>query len=156
MTFEYFDISLPKGKHLTHICERWAEDRTDGLQYAFFNGAGYESWENIWGIFNQITPRYKEYQFENYFSLKDFSYRDAAAIKRTSTILRQYGDFLQGGSQWIPHIPIIKDLQSKTFASEFRNEQKIIWLLVNRDKNNDESVELTVNCIQNSSNQGIR
>ena len=62
---------------------------------------------------------------------------------------------MQGGSQWIPHIPIIKDLQSKTFASEFRNEQKIIWLLVNRDKNKDESVELTVNCIQNSSDQGI-
>ena len=72
MNFEYFDISLPKGKHLTHICERWAEDRTDGLQYAFFNGAGYESWENIWGIFNQITPRYKDYQFEKYFPLKTF------------------------------------------------------------------------------------
>ena len=52
-----FDTSLTKGKHLTHICERWAQDRTDGLQYAFFNGAGYESWENIWGMWNQFTPR---------------------------------------------------------------------------------------------------
>ena len=45
------------GAHLTHICERWATSRTDGLQYAFFNGAGYEAWENVWGIFNQVTPR---------------------------------------------------------------------------------------------------
>ena len=66
------------GKHLIHVCERWATIRTDGLQYAFFNGAGYESWENVWGIFNQFTPR------------------DGAALKRTSTILRQFGDFIQG------------------------------------------------------------
>lgn len=27
-------------RHLTHICERWARDRIDGLQHAFFNGIG--------------------------------------------------------------------------------------------------------------------
>lgn len=27
-------------RHLTHICERWAEYRTDGIQHAFFNGIG--------------------------------------------------------------------------------------------------------------------
>ena len=70
--------AISKGKHLTHICERWSTIRTDGLQYAFFNGAGYESWENVWGIFNKITPR------------------DGAALKRTSTILRYFGTFLQG------------------------------------------------------------
>lgn len=29
-------------RHMTHICDRWAHDRTDMLQYAFFNGDGYE------------------------------------------------------------------------------------------------------------------
>jgi hypothetical protein len=46
---------------LTHICERWAQTRTDGLQYAFFNGAGYESWENVWGMWNGFTPRFLQY-----------------------------------------------------------------------------------------------
>ena len=32
-------------------------DKTSDLQFAFFNGVGWESWENIWGIWNGITPR---------------------------------------------------------------------------------------------------
>ena len=35
----------------------WSRDKTDNLQDAFFNGVGYESWENVWGIWNGITPR---------------------------------------------------------------------------------------------------
>ena len=45
---------------MVNICRRWARDKTDDLQHAFFNGVGYESWENIWGIWNQIptaTPK---------------------------------------------------------------------------------------------------
>ena len=41
---------------MVNVCDRWNRDKTDNLQYAFFNGVGYESWENIWGIWNQITP----------------------------------------------------------------------------------------------------
>ena len=40
-------------RHMVNVCERWAKDRTDELQAAFFNGVGYESWENVWGIWNQ-------------------------------------------------------------------------------------------------------
>ena len=54
------------GQHL----RRWARDKTDDLQSAFFNGVGYESWENIWGIWNGITPR------------------DAEALRRIATIER--------------------------------------------------------------------
>ena len=78
--------AITHGKHLTHLCERWSTHRTDALQYAFFNGVGYESWENIWGIWNQLTPR------------------DSSALKRISTILRHFGDFVQGGSLSLIHI----------------------------------------------------
>ena len=123
--------ALTNGRHLTHMCERWATARTDGLQYAFFNGVGYESWENVWGIFNQFTPR------------------DAAALKRTSNILRQFGQFIQGGGQWTPHISITKSLKSKVYASEFRADYQVVWLLVNRDSENDELVELELSCSAN-------
>jgi hypothetical protein len=35
---------------------RWAQNRTDDIQAAFFNGIGFESWENVWGSWNGITP----------------------------------------------------------------------------------------------------
>ena len=53
-----------------NISDRWNRDKTDDLQYAFFNGEGWESWENIWGIWNGITPR------------------DAEATRRVATIER--------------------------------------------------------------------
>ena len=39
-----------ESRHMVNICRRWGRDKTDDLQHAFFNGVGYESWENIWGI----------------------------------------------------------------------------------------------------------
>lgn len=39
-------------RRLTNICERWSKDHTDALQYALFNGDGFESWENVWGTWN--------------------------------------------------------------------------------------------------------
>ena len=47
-------------RHMVNVCNRWAPDHTDDLQPAFFNGVGYESWENVWGIWNgsrRATPR---------------------------------------------------------------------------------------------------
>ena len=63
-------------RHMINVCDRWARDKTDDLQAAFFNGVGYESWENIWGIWNQITPR------------------DAEALRRVARIERQFADLL--------------------------------------------------------------
>ena len=40
-----------------NISDRWQRDKTYDLQYAFFNGVGIETWENIWGIWNGMTPR---------------------------------------------------------------------------------------------------
>lgn len=43
--------------HNPMVCERWATARTNGLQHALFNGAGYATWENVWGIWNGISDR---------------------------------------------------------------------------------------------------
>lgn len=31
-------------RHMVDICDRWSSDKTDLIQYAFFNGVGMESW----------------------------------------------------------------------------------------------------------------
>ena len=56
---------------MVHISNRWAHDHQDDLQHAFFNGIGFESWENIWGIWNQLTPR------------------DAEALRRIATLIER-------------------------------------------------------------------
>ena len=61
-------------RHMVQIVERFAENRTNGLQHAFFNGVGYETWENIWNMFNKITERDSE------------SIRRIAAIYRCSLL----------------------------------------------------------------------
>jgi iron(II)-dependent oxidoreductase len=43
--------------HMVNISDRWNRDKTSDLQFAFFNGVGWESWENILGIWNGITLR---------------------------------------------------------------------------------------------------
>ena len=99
-------------RHMINISDRWARDKTDDLQFAFFNGIGYESWENIWGIWNQITPR------------------DAEALRRVATIERKFADLLTG-ADWEPHTPV---LQYGVFASKFPGEGKTLWTLVNRNE----------------------
>jgi hypothetical protein len=36
-------------RRMTNICERWSKNHTNALQYALFNGDGFEAWENVWG-----------------------------------------------------------------------------------------------------------
>ena len=97
-------------RHMINVCERWAQDRTDGLQSAFFNGVGYESWENVWGIWNQLTPR------------------DAEALRRIATIERALGELLVS-PDWEPHVPT---LRPGVYASRFPGKERTAWLAVNR------------------------
>jgi formylglycine-generating enzyme required for sulfatase activity/inosine-uridine nucleoside N-ribohydrolase len=97
-------------RHMIHVCDRWAKDRTDELQPAFFNGVGYVAWENIWGIWNQLTPRDAE------------ALRRIAMIKRAPARSLEYRD-------WEPHA---STLQSDVFASHFDSCPDFVWLLVNR------------------------
>lgn len=98
-------------RHMVNICNRWAHNHLDDLQEAFFNGVGFESWENIWGIWNQMTPR------------------DAEALRRISLIERTYSGLLIS-SQWRPHTPT---LIYGVFASKWPGNEASLWTIVNRN-----------------------
>ena len=89
-------------RHMVNISDRWNRDKTDDLQFGFFNGVGWETWENIWGIWNGITPR------------------DAEAARRVATLERGVAPFLVS-KDWEPFAPT---LHFGVFASR--------WLLVSR------------------------
>jgi formylglycine-generating enzyme required for sulfatase activity len=108
--------------HMVNVCDRWNRDKTNNLQFAFFNGVGYETWENIWGIWNGITAR------------------DAEAIRRVARIERQFADFLVS-PQWEPHTPTI---QYGVFASRFPRNDKTLWTIVNRGQINIDGPQLQV------------
>ena len=142
---QYTDVDAPSVsayKMLTnslamnHICERWATDRTDGLQNAFFNGIGYISWENVWGIFNKITDR------------------DGAVMKRTSKILRFFGKYVQGtAADFLPHYPAVENKDSLVYTSLFADKEGgwNMFLMVNRNRKEEDlasgtTVDLNLPC----------
>jgi hypothetical protein len=98
-----------ENRHMTHLCNRWARDHTDGLQFSFFNGIGFESWENVWGIWNQINKR------------------DGQAMKQIFTLSRHFSDLLV--QNWVPHYKTRNS--DSVFASRFGTNQRL-WTLVNR------------------------
>ena len=119
-------------RRLTNVCDRWATNRTDDIQNAYFNGDGYETWENIWGIWNGIVPR------------------DGEAIRRVAKILRYFGNLGFTNSQlWIPYIPYIMTNTENVFASQFiKNTDslyEIIYLIVNRANFDCPNVVMQVN-----------
>ena len=98
-------------RHMVNLCDRWAHDHVNDLQFAFFNGTGFESWENVWGIWNQIKPR------------------DAEALRRISAIERTFAASLVS-SMWQPHA---LTSQFGVFASRWPAKDRTLWTLVNRN-----------------------
>merc|ERR1712232_528566 len=104
---------LTRGKFMTNVCDRWAKTKTDNLQMAWFNGDGYESWENVWGTWNGITPR------------------DGEAIRRVATMLRYFGGLgLLQSEEWEPHTTGL--LSDDLFASKWDDGSYKLWTIVNR------------------------
>ena len=99
-------------RHMVNISDRWNRDKTGDLQFAFFNGVGWESWENIWGIWNGITPR------------------DAEATRRVATIERAFAPFLIS-RDWEPMYPM---LRYGVFASRWPLGDQTLWTIVNRNE----------------------
>jgi formylglycine-generating enzyme required for sulfatase activity len=109
-------------RHQVNIQGRWNRDKTDDLQYAFFNGEGWESWENVWGIWNGVTPR------------------DAEATRRMATMERGVAPFLVS-PDWEPfyttHLYGI-------FASRWPLADRTVWTIVNRNEYDSDGRQMTV------------
>ena len=109
-------------RHEVNIQGRWNRDKTDDLQYAFFNGEGWESWENVWGIWNQVTPR------------------DAEATRRVSAMERGVAPFLVSPG-WEPLSPTHA---YGVFASRWPLQQETVWTLINRNEYDVSGQQMTV------------
>jgi formylglycine-generating enzyme required for sulfatase activity len=127
----YFDFTFTptanrqkwlESRHMPHVSDRWARDKTHDLHAAFFNGIGYVSWENIWGIWNQISDR------------------DAEALRRVATVERQFADFLVS-PDWEPFFPT---LQYGVFATKFPLGGATLWLLINQNEFAVEGTQMAV------------
>ena len=101
-------------RHMVNISDRWNRDKTDDLQFSYFNGIGWESWENIWGIWNGITPR------------------DGEATRRVATIERGMAPFLVS-KDWEPFFPM---LRFGVFASRWPLGEETFWTIINRNEYN--------------------
>src|SRR5450755_198945 len=101
-----------ESRHMVNISDRWKRDKTDNLQYGFFNGVGWESWENIWGIWNGISPR------------------DGEATRRVATIERAVAPFLIS-QDWEPFYPM--HLYG-VFSSRWPLGDQTVWTIVNRNE----------------------
>jgi formylglycine-generating enzyme required for sulfatase activity len=99
-------------RHMVNISDRWNKNRTDNLHFAFFNGVGYESWENVWGIWNGITPR------------------DAEALRRMATLERAVAPFLVS-QDWQPFFPMSR---YGVYACRWPLGDKTVWTIVNRNE----------------------
>jgi formylglycine-generating enzyme required for sulfatase activity len=100
-----------ESRHMVNISDRWNQDKTNDLQFAFFNGIGWESWENIWGIWNGINPR------------------DAEATRRVATIERATAPFLVS-ADWEPFWPM---RNYGVYASRWPLGKETVWTIVNRN-----------------------
>ena len=109
-------------RHMVNISHRWNRDKTDDLQFAFFNGVGWESWENIWGIWNGITPR------------------DAEATRRVSAIERAVAPFLVSPG-WEPMSPM---LRYGVYASRWPLGDQSLWTIVNRNEYDVEGDQIEI------------
>lgn len=75
-------------RHTSEWVERHATMRQPGLKWAFFNGVGYNTWENVWGSWNGISPK------------------DGETMRRIFTILRGVAN-VTSSCEWRPFYPAV-------------------------------------------------
>jgi len=109
-------------RHMVNVCDRWNKDHTSNLQYAFFNGEGFESWENIWGVWNGINPR------------------DAEATRRVSAIEHGVAADLVS-PDWEPLYPMDN---YGVYASRWPLGGETVWTIVNRNNYNIAGPQMNV------------
>ena len=105
---------LLEPRHMINISDRWNRSKTDNLQFAFFNGVGLETWENVWSIWNGITPR------------------GAESIRRVAAVERAVAPFLSS-QDWEPLTPTV---QFGVFATGWPVDGEEVFTLINRNEYN--------------------
>ena len=94
-------------------------------QAAFFNGIGFNPWENVWGVFNAMSGS------------------SSALLRRAAALLRYFQPFLT--TAWEPHVPLhaATGSSSGVFASAWRaapgavyTHNATLYTLVNRVNRN--------------------
>ena len=120
MSWGYYDYSgapqIDRAKwleprHMIHVNNRWAHDRTNDIQAAFFMGTGYSTWENVWGIWNGLTER------------------DAELVRRYATISRYAATYLSS-PDWTPYFPTEFN---GVYASKWTRPNGSVWTIVNKN-----------------------
>jgi formylglycine-generating enzyme required for sulfatase activity len=109
-------------RHQVNIQGRWNRDKTDDLQFAFFNGEGWESWENVWGIWNGVTAR------------------DGEVTRRMATIERAVAPFF-ASTEWEPFYPT--HLYG-VYASRWPLPDRTLWTIVNRNEYDGTGPQMSV------------
>ena len=99
-------------RHMVNVTDRFTRDKTDSLQHTFFNGQGYATLENLWGLWYGMTPH------------------DAEAVLRVTRIERAMAENLRS-PEWEPHA---QTRQPGVFASRFPTEESTLWTIVNRNE----------------------
>ncbi|GMH92158.1 hypothetical protein TrVE_jg8931 [Triparma verrucosa] len=113
-------------RHMTNICNRWAKNHTGDLQMAWFNGVGFETWENVWGAWNELVAF------------------DAEAVRRVGTMLRFFGGQERRIFQslgWEPHKPTVQENIFMSFWPS-PSADEYLFTLVNRDGRNTTGTQL--------------
>ena len=99
-------------RHMVNYREPLGRDKTDDLQYAFFNGVGYESWENIWGIWNQIHAARR---------------RSAAPHRHDRAQVRRHADQPGLGA-------VHSDAAARRLRQHVSRGRRTLWTFVNRNE----------------------
>lgn len=113
-------------RRMSHQVHRWFKNKTMDVLFSLFNGVGYVSWENIFGIWNGITEM------------------GAAQIRRAGTVMRYFHDIMHS-DDWMPFYPT---KIYNVFASVWREKSKVLIILINRKGN---TIDKTVPVIDVSS-----
>ncbi|MES2056393.1 MAG: SUMF1/EgtB/PvdO family nonheme iron enzyme [Pseudomonadota bacterium] len=109
-------------RHIINIENRWSRDRNNDLQHAFFNGVGYTAWENVFGLWNQLTER------------------DGETLRRVALVQRRFAALIVS-ADWRPYEIT---LQAGVFASRFPGGGTTLWTLINRNEYAVEGEQLAV------------
>ena len=77
-------------RHTVNVCNRWAQSHQTDVQQAWLSGVGFEAWENVWSIWNELSPR------------------DAQAVRQVATMSRRLWHLLAEPSLWLPHYVTVR------------------------------------------------